>query len=279
LIAAKLWLKSYLDNSRRIWRSYNNPLKAPENLDIKDELERKFYDEEATQYLADFKEEVFLYDPDEEMPLSHKYFYSRFEKIQDKRILDIGCGHGFTSVHLAKRGGEIDSIDISPKMIELTRQNALLNKVENRIKAAVMSAQAMEFADKTFDYVVGLGILHHLNLDLAGKEISRVLKPGGRATFLEPRIPLKFLIFVRGIFPNKCFESPGGSQLTDEEVERFSSNFSDCRIDYFLFLRKLTRFPIIRNYGRQLDHFDLKLIKKLPWLRRLYWAFTVQVTK
>jgi SAM-dependent methyltransferase len=252
-------------------------LKAPENLIHKDELERKFYDEEAQRYLDDFKEKTFLYDENEELPLSHKFFYSQLSDIKDKKILDIGCGYGFTSVCLAKRGGQINSIDISPKMVELTRRNARFNNVEDRINAEVMSAQKLEFKDKAFDFVVGFGILHHLNLDLGGKEISRVLKPGGRALFIEPRIPFKFLIFVRSLFPNKCFESPGGSQLTDKEIERFSSNFTSRQIEYFLFLKKFTRLPVIKRFEKQLDRIDSELIKRWPCLKKLYWAFLIQV--
>lgn len=272
-------LKAYLENSRKILRSYNNPLKRPENLERKDALEREFYDAEAAGYLSNFSESLFKYDPDEDLPLSHQYFYSLLRNPSGKKILDIGCGYGFTTIHLAKNGAELTSIDISPRMIELTRKNAAFNRVGNGIRTAVMSAQKLEFPGNSFDFVVGLGILHHLNLDLAGKEIRRVLKPGGQAIFLEPRIPFKFLILIRSLFPNKCFESPGGSQLSDDEIGRFCGFFSGNRIEYFLFLRKLARFPVIRNYSKKLDALDRKLILNHPRLKAFYWSFVVQAIK
>mgnify|MGYP006292796437 CR=1 FL=1 len=270
-------LKEYIENSKRIRQSYNNPLKHVEKLALKDELERQFYDDEATPFLQDFKTEVFLYDPNEEMPLSHKYFYSQLQEVEHKRILDIGCGYGFTSVNLAKRGAVLSSIDISPKMIELTIRNAVFNHVDDKITAEIMSAQNMQFKDNTFDYVVGFGILHHLNLDLAGNEIARVLKPGGRALFIEPRIPFKFLIFVRSLLPHTCFESPGGSQLTDKEIDAFASHFTSSQIKYFLFLRKLSRFPFFKKFANRWDQFDVALIKRFPTLKTLYWAFVIDV--
>ena len=269
----------YIKNSKKILRSYHNPLKLPENLGKKDRLEREFYDQEAQKYLDDFKESLFLYDPNEKLPLSHQYFYSRLQNVEGKHILDIGCGHGFTSVVLAKRGARVTSIDVSPKMIELTRRNASFNRVEDRVKTAVMSAQNLKFAENTFEHVVGLGILHHLNMDFAGREIYRVLKRGGSAIFIEPRIPFKFLIFVRSVFPNRCYESPAGSQLTDEEIGGFSRRFKRSRIHYFLFLRKLARVPILRKWEDALDSIDAALIRKYPWMKRLYWAFVVQVYK
>lgn len=272
-------LKAYLENSRKILRSYNNPLKRPENLERKDALEIEFYDGEAARHLSDFSDSLFKYDPDEDLPLSHQYFYSLLKNPSGKKILDIGCGYGFTTINLAKNGAELTSIDISPRMIELTRKNAAFNGVGKDIRTAVMSAQKLQFPDNSFDFVVGLGILHHLNLDLAGREIHRVLKPGGQAIFLEPRIPFKFLILIRSLFPNKCFESPGGSQLSDDEIGRFCGFFRENKIEYFLFLRKLARFPVIRNYSKKLDALDRKLILNHPRLKAFYWSFVVQAIK
>ena len=69
-------LRSYLENSRAIRRSYNNPLKRIENLSRKDELEKQFYDREAEECLRNFHDKQFLYDEDEGMPLSHLHLYS-----------------------------------------------------------------------------------------------------------------------------------------------------------------------------------------------------------
>ena len=270
---------NYKNNSKRIRHSYNNPLKSLDNVALKDELERKFYDDEAQKYLENFKDDVFKYDPAEVMPISHKFLYSQLSDIKNKKILDICCGYGFTSVRLAKYGAEVSSIDISPKMIELTIRNSQYNNVEQQISAQIMSAQQMSYLDETFDYVVGLGALHHLNIELAGIEISRVLKKGGKAIFLEPRIPLKLLIYVRSLLPQTCFESPGGSQLTDRDIKQFSQYFSDCQINYFLFLRKLARFPVIRKFTNQFDRLDEWLIAKMPFLKKAYWAFVVQFIK
>lgn len=275
----KSLLCDYRENAKRIRQSYNNPLKAPENLPLKDKLEQQFYDEEAQRHLDQFDTELFLYDPKEKLPPSHRYFYSHLTDVDGKSILDIGCGYGFTAVNLAKRGGKVTSIDISPKMVELARTNAQFNTVEDSVTVRRMSAQNMQFEADTFDYVVGIGILHHLNMHLAGKEIFRVLKPGGAACFLEPRIPFKWLIFIRSLFPNKCFESPGGSQLDDRDIALFQSCFTEYQTEYFMFLKKLARFPGLNGLGDRLDQIDAHLLQVAPWLWRLYWAVVIRVVK
>ena len=173
---------------------------------------------------------------------------------------------------LAKIGAQVTGIDISSKMIELAQRNAAFNEMDKNISTQVMSVQAMDFADQSFDFVVGIGALHHLNLETAGHEISRVLRKGGKAIFLEPRIPFKWLIFIRSIFPNKCFESPGGAQLTDKEIRIFSEFFSKTKVDYFLFLRKLARFPVLNKLSDHLDKYDTYLINRFPFLKKFYWA-------
>jgi ubiquinone/menaquinone biosynthesis C-methylase UbiE len=272
-------LRSYLENSRAIRRSYDNPLKRIENLSRKDELEKQFYDQEAEECLVDFDDKRFVYYEGEDMPLSHLHLYSLLENVSGKKVLDCCCGYGITSVRCAKRGARVTGIDISPRMIDVARKNAELNNVSDNIDLAVMSAQDMQFDDNTFDHVVGLGALHHLNLDLAGREISRVLKDGGTAIFLEPRIPFRWLVFLRSLFPNKCLESPGGGQLRDKEVGTFSRHFSSHNADYFLLLRKLERFPVLRGVSATLDRCDRLLLDAFPGFRQFCWAFVLQFRK
>ncbi len=273
------FLNEYRQNSKLILHSLNNPLKRLENVPKKDELEIVFYDDLAQKYIDNFDEDVFRYDENEECPLSHQYFYSLLENISEKKILDCCCGYGFTSVKCARRGANVCGVDISPKMVYIAKRNADFNKVADKTNFYVMSAQKLDFDDNSFDYAVGLGALHHLNLDLAGREISRVLKPGGIAIFLEPRLPFKWLVVLRSLLPNKCYESPGGGQLEDKDVERFGTYFSSVKLQHFLLLRKLIRFPIINKFSHQLDDLDFFLIKKFSFLKYLYFAFVLEFKK
>ncbi|MBN2412355.1 class I SAM-dependent methyltransferase [candidate division KSB1 bacterium] len=273
------FLKSYAKNFMAILSSYNNPLKKVENISQKDELEKAFYNEEAEKYLENFDIDLFLYDENEKFPASHRYFYSLLQDIKDKRILDCCCGYGFSSVKCAKGGAYVTGIDISPRMIELSQKNADFNHVSDKTDFRIMSAQQMEFENDSFDYVIGMGALHHLNLELAGNEIKRVLKKGGRAIFIEPRIPFKWLIFLRSVIPTKCLESPGGAQLSDREIKLFSRKFSQIHIEYFIFLNKLSRLPLFNKISDKLEQVDIYLSKKCKYLKKLYWAWVLVFIK
>jgi len=139
--------------------------------------------------------------------------------------------------------------------------------------------EKMSFENNTFDYIVGIGALHHLNLELAGKEIYRVLKNEGKAIFLEPRIPFKWIMVLRSIIPVRCNESPGGSSLNDNDIYKLEKYFTYSKIHYFLFLRKFFRIPILRRFELKSDRIDWYLINKFPVFRKFCWAFVLEFTK
>jgi len=272
-------LKSYRRNARAIRLLYRNPLKRRENLPAKDKIEREFYDNEARPYLDGYNPDRFRYDAHEDMPASHRHFYSLLENVSGKRILDICCGYGITSVRCAKHGAIVTGIDLSPNMIELAGRNAASNDVEDRVDLFRMSAHCIGFDNNTFDHVVGIGALHHLNPELAGGEIVRVLKPGGTAFFLEPIIPSKWMIYLRSLFPQKCLESPGGGGLTHREIGMIGRHFASYELTPYLFLRKLARLPFVRRHTERLDDIDCRLARVFPFLHRLYWAAVLEFRK
>jgi len=67
-------------------------------------------------------------------------------------------------------------------------QNGLRKAKEASLEAnmQIMDAHQMDFPDDNFDLVYGEGILHHLDFEVALREIARVLRPGGLMVFYEP---------------------------------------------------------------------------------------------
>jgi ubiquinone/menaquinone biosynthesis C-methylase UbiE len=100
------------------------------------------------------------------------------------KALEIGCGTGFFLLNL-KQAGVLDEAhvsDLSPGMVQAAIRNgtALGFDVEGR----VADAESIPYDDATFDLVVGHAVLHHIpDVELALREVLRVLKPGGRFVF------------------------------------------------------------------------------------------------
>jgi ubiquinone/menaquinone biosynthesis C-methylase UbiE len=97
------------------------------------------------------------------------------------RALELGCGTGFFLLNL-KQAGVLDEghvTDISPGMVAAAHRNAKSLGLE--IGGRVADAESLPYEDAAFDLVVGHAVLHHIpDVELALREVLRVLRPGGR---------------------------------------------------------------------------------------------------
>jgi ubiquinone/menaquinone biosynthesis C-methylase UbiE len=94
-------------------------------------------------------------------------------------VLEFGCGTGSTAIAHASYVKHILATDISPKMIEIARENAHANDVEN-VTFTVATIEALEASDNAFDAVLGLSILHLLeDKEAAIAKVHKLLRPGG----------------------------------------------------------------------------------------------------
>jgi 2-polyprenyl-3-methyl-5-hydroxy-6-metoxy-1,4-benzoquinol methylase len=101
------------------------------------------------------------------------------KKDRPLRILDIGCGTGLLMRDLGQFG-TVQGIDSSPLAIEYCKKRGLTN-------VSLASATSLPFDSNSFDVVVILDVLEHLEDDGAGcRELARVLDTGGIAIITTP---------------------------------------------------------------------------------------------
>lgn len=104
--------------------------------------------------------------------------------LSGKRLLDLGCGAGETAVFFALKGAQVVAADVSAEMLRVAQSLATRHGIE--LKTSRVMAEALPFQDDAFDCVYGNGVLHHVELEPALREVFRVLRPGGCAAFIEP---------------------------------------------------------------------------------------------
>ena len=99
-----------------------------------------------------------------------------------RTVLDVGCGIGGASRHLAKGFGEgtsVTGITLSPKQVARAEELAEQQGVRNA-EFRVMNALAMDFPDNSFDLVWACESGEHMpDKKKYVEEMVRVLKPGG----------------------------------------------------------------------------------------------------
>jgi len=96
------------------------------------------------------------------------------------RILEVGCGAGLITIALARSGYTVDAVDSTPAMLQMTRNEAVVHGVEDRVRTRSADVHALPFEAHTFDVVIAIGVIPWLHSErLALQEMQRVLKPGG----------------------------------------------------------------------------------------------------
>ncbi|HEY9289076.1 MAG TPA: class I SAM-dependent methyltransferase [Candidatus Dormibacteraeota bacterium] len=99
-----------------------------------------------------------------------------------REVLEVMCGSGSTVGYLLSKGANVSGLDISPVLMETFKQSW------PGCRAICASIFQTGLPDASYDCVVAVGGLHHIQPDLqpAIDEIHRVLKPGGFFCFSEP---------------------------------------------------------------------------------------------
>jgi ubiquinone/menaquinone biosynthesis C-methylase UbiE len=246
-------------------------------IDKRYQVEQTFHDMKAEHEECDF-----LYS----QGVLHKadlYAYQLLEPLNGKVVLDIGCGLGYSSMLFAKKGAYVNGIDISPKMIERAKEAAVVNGVSERTNFYVMNAEALEFANETFDIVYGHSILHHLDLGKARTEIYRVLKKGGKVVILEPLGHNLFINLFRKLTPHR--RTPTEKPLKIKDILFFAEPFSNLHHREF-FLFALFSLPLLifsnklfKKIYNNLSELDNLIMSKCPKIGRWAWVSVIQVIK
>ena len=98
-------------------------------------------------------------------------------------VLEVGVGTGKNIKHYPANV-DITAIDFSSKMLAKAKEK--VEKLNKKVELLLMDAQHMSFNDNTYDYVVTTCVFCSVPDPIKGfKEIRRVLKPGGKAIFIE----------------------------------------------------------------------------------------------
>lgn len=164
-----------------------------------------------------------------DLPVLTTRLLDRLGDIRGRRILDLGTGNGFLAAALALRGAEVVAIDVSAASLDLARQRAERSGVLDRIVFQLASAEETGLPDASCDAACGLFVLHHTRLDASAAELSRVLRPGAPAAFVETMGFNPVLSTARRLLPGRLgiekASTDDEAPLTPAAIRRFGEVF------------------------------------------------------
>lgn len=155
-------------------------------------MDKRFsYDRIAGQ----FDSQMDQYDLHTRLRLAFDGFLGK-DDLQDKLLLDAGCGTGWFTQWAIARGAKVISLDIGRSLLKET-------KVKGGIYLTCGDLLHLPFPNKYFEYIIcSEAIEHTINPQQAIYELSRVLAPGGSLVLTTPNKlwqPLELLSKVFGI--------------------------------------------------------------------------------
>lgn len=211
------------------------------------------------------------------LPELYAYGLRLLGDVQGKAVLDCGCGPGHISVMLAKRGAKVTAFDTDGHQLATAHALAKTNGVQATFLQEPF--ETLSLPDASYDLLFGTFVLHHVNLPQACAQIRRVLKPGGRAVFVENSALNPFLMatrrYVCGRFGIARYGDDHEHPLTRADIATLKREFPNaCQVhfpnfllfrllDFYLFKRRsaamtallksldttFSKSALIRRYG------------------------------
>ncbi len=152
-----------------------------------------------------------------------EYAFHLLGDVHNKVVLDLGCGTGENIVPLAKRGARVIGLDISPELVDLSRQRLRSAGVEAALR--VGSAYDTGLPDQSVEVIFCIALIHHLDIAAVRDEMLRILTRDGVIILSEP---IRFsAVYNRlgNLLPARKNISDHEHPLTSNELATFTTCF------------------------------------------------------
>jgi len=203
--------------------------------------------------------------------------------LEDKKVLDFGCGVGLSTVDYARKGARVTGLDISMGAIKKAKQLTEDQNLQNRACFVRGSCEFLPFREE-FDIIIGVAILHHLDLNLVVKSLKNTLNKGGRAIFMEPLDHNPLINLFRILTPGRRTKDEKPIEI--DFIKSLNSDFSEVNIYGYDLLTLLSyvfiplkAFNLFRTCHQFLSRLDKRIFKTFPKLQKYCWGAIIEIRK
>lgn len=205
--------------------------------------------------------------------------------LENKKILEIGCGAGVWTANLSRLAAQVYYFDLSPEIVISAGRYAN----SHQVYGFCADMHHLPFSDGSFDLIFGSMVLHHaVDHSWLGRELCRVLKPGGKAVFHENSARNPILMLARGTLVGRWGipknSSPGEHPLRPSEIAQVGQAFQSTHVIVarMVFFQMAVKYLFKRETGawhrfsRRLDRW---LYCLLPFTRPLSYYQILEFKK
>ena len=191
-----------------------------------------------------------------------------------RQVLDYGCGNGTWALYLRLTGAaRVVGFDLAESGVRRGMQRVRAQGEADTVQLVCGDATRLPLADASIEMAVGHGVLHHvIKYPDIFPELHRVLRPGGRAFFLE-NLADNPLFRLWWWWKGEVEE--GDVPIFEREVRRLARDFARVEVtgtDFFhsaaTFLFRPQPAAWRRAALRATHAADRRLFKLLPAARR-----------
>lgn len=209
-----------------------------------------------------------------------EYVLPKMGAMKGKKVLELGTGTGGTATMLAKQGASVVGIDLLPFRLGEAKERANQHDVADAVDFSLMDATQLAFPDNTFDFIISKSVLVFTEHAQAAKECHRVLKPGGKAIFIENMRNHPMVWIYRKLFLKYSREL---HYFSIADIKAIGKEFDEMEHREFhllslgaLFWQKVIPIPLFyRGTLQLLRLIDRTLLRLFPLLKRFCWITAI----
>lgn len=206
--------------------------------------------------------------------VENRFILRQMGPLRGKRVLDIGCGLGESSVYFALQGAQVTAVDVSPAMVQTAVNLGRRYGVE--LQGIVSSGEDLGVPSEQFDIVYTANTIHHVeHREKLLEQIYRALKPGGRFFSFDP-IAYNPLINVYRRMATKT-RTVDESPLTTAEFRLAKRYFSNLhhREFWLASLLLFLKYYLVERVHPNEDRYWKRILKETS--RTLWWWMPLRI--
>ncbi len=207
---------------------------------------------------------------------------------KEAKLLDFGTGPGKNALRFASIGYKVNGFDISEENIKIAKK--LFKENNKEANFDITAAESLPYENNTFNMVIGVDILHHIDIEQSLLECRRVLKKNGIAIFREPvEVPILDKIrntkIVKYFFPKhyslENHITHDESKISRQQELVIKKIFPNTKKHYFLLFARFDKFYRKNSSPKAsiIEKIDYYIFKLFPFMKKYAGAVIYEFKK